>query len=63
MPNMRENFWFGHQGYEYTDIGRFWQISPTVGLFLWFFLMARALMPAFRQARENRHLLGLFLVA
>jgi hypothetical protein len=20
------NFWFGHQGYEYVDLGRFWQI-------------------------------------
>ena len=20
------NFWFGHQGYEYIDLGRFWQI-------------------------------------
>mgnify|MGYP001578319601 CR=1 FL=1 len=19
------NFWFGHQGYEYVDLGRFWQ--------------------------------------
>jgi nitric oxide reductase subunit B len=35
----------------------------TVGLFLWFFLMARALWPAFKSARENRHLLGLFLLA
>ncbi|HEY4785079.1 MAG TPA: cbb3-type cytochrome c oxidase subunit I, partial [Bacteroidales bacterium] len=21
-----QNFWFGHQGYEYVDLGRFWQI-------------------------------------
>ena len=26
------NFWFGHQGYEYVDLGRFWQIFLTVGL-------------------------------
>ena len=25
------NFWFGHQGYEYVDLGRFWQIFLTVG--------------------------------
>jgi nitric oxide reductase subunit B len=24
---LAHNFWFGHQGWEYTDIGRFWQIS------------------------------------
>ncbi|UOF90695.1 nitric-oxide reductase large subunit [Fodinisporobacter ferrooxydans] len=63
IGSLKTNFWFGHQGYEYTDIGRFWQIFLTVGLFLWFFLMARALLPAFKQAKENRHLLGLFLLA
>ena len=25
------NFWFGHQGYEYVDLGRFWQIFLFVG--------------------------------
>lgn len=63
IPDLKTNFWFGHQGYEYTDIGRFWQLFLTVRLFLWFFLMARALWPAFKKARENRHLLGLFLLA
>ena len=23
---LEANFWFGHQGYEYVDLGRFWQI-------------------------------------
>ena len=27
-----QNFWFGHQGYEYVDLGRFWQIFLFVGL-------------------------------
>ncbi|MCL6547287.1 MAG: nitric-oxide reductase large subunit [Alicyclobacillus sp.] len=63
IHNLTVNFWFGHQGYEYTDIGRFWQVFLTVGLFLWFFLMARALWPAFRRAQENRNLLALFLLA
>jgi len=57
------NFWFGHQGYEYVDLGRFWQAFLLVGLFLWLFLMARAMWPAFRKKDENRHLLGLFLIA
>ena len=42
------NFWFGHQGYEYVDLGRFWQLFLTVGLFLWLAMMARAMWPAFR---------------
>ena len=55
------NFWFGHQGYEYVDLGRFWQLFLSVGLFLWLALMARAMWPAFRSRSTNRHLLALFL--
>src|SRR5690606_41473954 len=29
------NFWFGHQGYEYVDLGRFWQLFLFAGLFIW----------------------------
>jgi nitric oxide reductase subunit B len=57
------NFWFGHQGYEYVDLGRFWQLFLFVGLFVWLFLMGRALWPALRNPGPNRHLLALFLVA
>jgi len=57
------NFWFGEQGYEYVDLGRFWQIFLLIGLFLWLFLMGRALWPALRDPGPNRHLLALFLIA
>jgi nitric oxide reductase subunit B len=57
------NFWFGHQGLEYVDLGRFWQIFLLIGLFLWLFLMGRALWPALKQPGENRHLLALFVIA
>ncbi len=57
------NFWFGHQGYEYVDLGRFWQIFLFVGLFLWLGLMGRALWPAFRQPGTHKHLLGMFMIA
>jgi nitric oxide reductase subunit B len=57
------NFWFGHQGYEYVDLGRFWQIFLLVGLFLWLFLMGRAILPALRQRSDSRHLLILFLIS
>lgn len=39
-------FWLGHQGYEYVDLGRAWQIALYVGLVLWLVLMLRALWPA-----------------
>ncbi|MCH9033082.1 MAG: nitric-oxide reductase large subunit [Planctomycetes bacterium] len=57
------NFWFGHQGYEYVDLGRFWQIFLLVGLFLWLALMLRAMWPAIKKPNENRSLLALFLVS
>ena len=57
------NFWFGHQGYEYVDLGRFWQIFLFVGLFVWLFLMGRSLLPAIKNPGPNRHLLALFIIA
>ena len=58
-----ENFWLGHQGYEYVELGRMWQILLLVGLILWLFLMIRALIPALKRKDENRHLLTLFISA
>lgn len=60
---LAENFWFGHQGYEYVDLGRFWQLLLLVGLFLWLFLVWRALRPALAAPTEGRHLLILFLIS
>jgi nitric oxide reductase subunit B len=57
------NFWFGHQGYEYVDLGRFWQIFLLIGLFLWLGLMGRAIWPALRRPGESKSLLGLFLIS
>ncbi|MBI4717284.1 MAG: nitric-oxide reductase large subunit [Planctomycetes bacterium] len=57
------NFWFGHQGYEYVDLGRFWQLFLFVGLIVWLLLMGRAMWPAIRKPAENRHLLVLFFIA
>ena len=56
-------FWFGDQGYEYVDLGRFWQILLFVGLVFWLGLMWRALAPALRRRDESRSLLMLFTVA
>ncbi len=58
-----QNFWFGHQGYEYVDLGRFWQLFLFVGLIIWLLLMGRAILPAIKQKSESRNLLILFLVS
>ena len=58
------NFWFGHQGYEYLDLGRFWQILLFVGLLLWLLLMLRPLVGAWRRATgAGKQLLGIFVLS
>jgi len=52
------NFWLGHQGYEYIDLGRLWQIGKFVGVAFWLVLMLRAMVPALRQPGD-KHLLWL----
>ena len=60
---LAENFWFGHQGYEYVDLGRFWQLFLFIGLVIWLILMGRAIWPALKQKSESRNLLILFLIS
>lgn len=55
-------FWLGHQGSEYLDLGRFWQVLLAVGLIFWLFLMFRALRPAMKNT-EQGELPSLFLYA
>lgn len=57
------SFYFGHQGYEYVDLGRFWQILLMVGLLLWLILMIRVLLPALRKTGHQRQLVTLLAVA
>ena len=50
------SFWFGHQGYEYVDLGRAWQIALFSGLVIWLVLMLRALWPALQRRDSSRTL-------
>ena len=54
-------FWFGHQGYEYVDLGRVWQAALFIGLLLWLFLIARSAIPALKKNQNNRSLIALYL--
>ncbi len=56
-------FYFGHNGYEYLDLGRAFQIALFVGLMLWVALVARAIWPALRRNDAQRPLLTLFLIS
>ena len=55
-------FWIGNQGWEYLEIGRFWQILLAVGLLFWFWLVRRAVEPA-RANPELRTFVVFFLIA
>ena len=56
------NFWLGHQGYEFVEIGRLWQIALFLGLVFWLVLMLRGIWTALRQPGD-KSLLILFTSA
>ena len=56
-------YYFGHSGYEYIDLGKFFQIALLAGLFLWLFLMVRAILPALKRNDEQRPILTLFVIS
>lgn len=58
------NFWWGHQGWEYADIGRFWQCFLFVGLLLWLTLVGRALWPVLRGPQSDiKPIVGLLFLS
>lgn len=61
--DIHTNFWFGHQGWEYVDLGRFWQILLFVGLMLWLVLVGRALWPALRSPSDSKPVLAVLFLS
>jgi nitric oxide reductase subunit B len=55
-------FWLGHQGSEYLDLGRFWQVLLAAGLILWLFLMYLPLRKALRDPKK-KEFASLFLLS
>lgn len=60
---LERNFWFGHQGWEYADMGRFWQWFLFIGLMLWLVLVGRALWPVLRVKSEMRSIVSLLFLS
>ena len=60
---LARNFWFGHQGWEYVDLGRFWQIFLFAGLGIWLTLVGRALWPAIRRGGESKSIVSLLFAS
>jgi nitric oxide reductase subunit B len=55
-------FWLGHQGWEYLDLGRAWQVLLAIGLIFWVGLLLRGVGPA-RKDPERREISLLFIFA
>lgn len=53
------SFWFGHQGYEYIELGRIWQIILFVGLIIWMTLVLRGFVGGFKVGGD-KNLLAIF---
>ena len=63
MLDLTTNFFFGHQGYEYMDLGRFWQIFLGIGLILWMIMVGRHVLFAIRKNDDSKHLLTILLIS
>jgi nitric oxide reductase subunit B len=58
------NDWLlGHQGYEYIELGRVWQVALIVGMLLWLVLVYRAIAPVLKAEKDRGGLTHLFLYA
>ena len=56
------NFWLGHQGYEYVDLGRLWQIGKFTGIVFWLVLMLRGMVGALKHSTD-KSLMGLLMAS
>ncbi len=48
------NYVFGHQGHEYIDLGRVWQLFLMVGLLIWLVLVTRSIRPVLGKSTDQR---------
>jgi nitric oxide reductase subunit B len=46
-------FWIGHQGWEYLELGRLWQILLFVGLVMWVVLLIRVVKPHLARGQDR----------
>jgi nitric oxide reductase subunit B len=58
-------FWFGHQGWEFLELGRFWQILLFVGLLAWLVIVYRAVRTKSAAIRDNdfRQLVNFYVLS
>ncbi|NLX19065.1 MAG: nitric-oxide reductase large subunit [Desulfobulbus sp.] len=47
-----DGFLFGHQGYEFIELGRVWQLLLIAGMIIWLVLVWRAIRPAMQDEKD-----------
>ena len=52
--DLNTSYWFGHQGHEYIDLGRFWQMFLMLGLTIWLILVTRSIWPILGVKNDSR---------
>ncbi|HEX7057711.1 MAG TPA: nitric-oxide reductase large subunit [Bacilli bacterium] len=56
-------FLFGHQGLEYLELGRAWQVVFAAGMLVWLYIVFRAIRRALRQEKDKAGLVHLLFYA
>jgi nitric oxide reductase subunit B len=56
-------FMFGHQGWEYLELGRFWQYLLATGMIIWLFIMFRGIKDALKRETDRGGLVHLLFYA
>ncbi|HNW27908.1 MAG TPA: nitric-oxide reductase large subunit [Spirochaetota bacterium] len=56
-----EGYYLGHQGYEYIELGRVWQLLLIAGMLIWLVLVLRAILPALKNEKDKGGLTHLLL--
>ena len=56
-----DGFYLGHQGYEFIELGRVWQLLLIAGMLIWLVLVLRAILPAIRKEEDSGGLTHMLL--
>ncbi|MBU1387787.1 MAG: nitric-oxide reductase large subunit [Proteobacteria bacterium] len=54
-------FYLGHQGYEYIELGRVWQLLLVAGMLIWLVLVYRSIRPALQNETDKGGLTHMLL--
>ncbi|MDP4156527.1 MAG: cbb3-type cytochrome c oxidase subunit I, partial [Bacillota bacterium] len=65
MKGFLGNEWFllGNQGWEYLELGRFWQIIFAIGMVIWLYIMFRGIRSALKRETDKGGLVHLLFYA